>query len=207
MAARNTPQKLVWRARIVLMWADGAGVTTIVRALGKTKRTAYRWRDRYSERGLAGLERDASRPGRRKPLEAAMIARVVEITLHEQPPAATHWTARKLARRVGLSHASVQRIWAAHALKPHLSKTFKVSNDHGSSRRSPTWSGFTWTRPNMPLVLQLTRRAKFKPWTAHRRACRWSRVGRDDDPRLQAKRHDDVVRRTRVAAGQVIGTA
>jgi hypothetical protein len=51
MAGRNTPQKLVWRARIVVMWADGAGVTEIVRATGKTKRTAYRWRDRYLERG------------------------------------------------------------------------------------------------------------------------------------------------------------
>ena len=64
VADRNTPQKLVWRARIVLMWAAGAGVTAIVRALGKTKRTAYRWRDRYLERGIEGLKRDASRPGR-----------------------------------------------------------------------------------------------------------------------------------------------
>src|SRR6266404_6789874 len=127
VAGRNTPQKLVWRARIVLMWADGAGVTAIVRALGKTKKTAYRWRDRYIERGIAGLKRDASRPGRKKPLSAAVIARVVEMTLHEKRPAATHWTARTLAKAVGLSHTSVQRIWAAHGLKPHLVKTFKLS--------------------------------------------------------------------------------
>ena len=63
VAGRNTPQKLVWRARIVLMWAQGAGVTAIVRATGKTKRTAYRWRDRYLACGVAGLERDATRPG------------------------------------------------------------------------------------------------------------------------------------------------
>jgi transposase-like protein len=63
VASRNTPQKLVWRARIVLMWADGAGITEIVQATGKTKRTAYRWRDRYLERGVEGLRRDASRPG------------------------------------------------------------------------------------------------------------------------------------------------
>ena len=61
VADRNTPQKLVWRARIVLMWAEGAGVTAIVRAAGKTKRTAYRWRERYLERGIEGLKRDASR--------------------------------------------------------------------------------------------------------------------------------------------------
>ena len=129
VAGRNTPQKLVWRARIVLMWAAGAGVTAIVRATGKTKKTAYRWRARYIERGVRGLERDASRPGRKKPLDTAMIARVVDMTLHEKPPAGTHCSARKLARTVGLSHTSVQRIWAAHGLKPHLTKTFKLSND------------------------------------------------------------------------------
>jgi transposase len=72
VAGRNTPQKLVWRARIVLLWAQGARVTTIIRATGKTKKTAYRWRDRYIESGVAGLERDASRPGRKPPLDAAI---------------------------------------------------------------------------------------------------------------------------------------
>ena len=97
VAGRNTPQKLVWRARIVLMWAQGAGGAAIVEATGKTKRTAYRWRDRYLERGVEGPRRDASRPGRKKPLDAATIERVVHMTLHEKPPASTHWTGRKLA--------------------------------------------------------------------------------------------------------------
>ncbi len=129
VADRNTPQKLVWRARIVLMWAAGAGVTAIVAATGKTKRTAYRWRDRYLARGIEGLRRDASRPGRKPPLSAMVIERVVQMTLHEKPAAGTHWTARKLAAAVGLSHTSVQRIWAAHELKPHLTRGFKLSND------------------------------------------------------------------------------
>ena len=98
VADRNSPQKLVWRARIVLMWGSQAGVTAIVRATGKTKRTAYRWRDRYLAQGVEGLRRDATRPGRKPPLSAAVIARVVHMTLHETPPGATHWSARKLAR-------------------------------------------------------------------------------------------------------------
>lgn len=97
VADRNTPQKLVWRARIVLMWAEGCGVTAIVRALGKTKKTTYRWRDRYIACGIAGLARDASRPGRKKPLSAAVIERVVEMTLCEKPPAATQWSASRFA--------------------------------------------------------------------------------------------------------------
>ena len=153
IADRNTPQKLVWRARIVLMWADGCGITAIVRATGKTKRTAYRWRDRYLERGVEGLRRDASRPGRKKPLDAAVITRVVDMTLHEKPPAGTHWSARKLARAAGLSHTSVQRIWAAHGLKPHLTKTFKLSNDRQFAEKVQDIIGLYLNPPDKALVL------------------------------------------------------
>jgi transposase len=162
VADRNTPQKLVWRARIVLMWADGAGVTAIVRALGKTKKTAYRWRERYVACGIAGLERDASRPGRKKPLPAATIARVVEMTLHEKPPAATHWTARTLAKAVALSHTSVQRIWAAHGLKPHLTKTFKLSNDKQFVEKVKDVVGLYLDPPDRALVLSVDEKSQIQ---------------------------------------------
>jgi transposase len=162
IASRNTPQKLVWRARIVLMWADRAGVTAIVRALGKTKKTTYRWRDRYIECGIEGLKRDASRPGRKKPLAAALIARVVEMTLHEKPPAATHWTARKLAKAVGLSHTSVQRIWAAHGLKPHLTKTFKLSNDKQFVEKVQDIVGLYVDPPERALVFSVDEKSQIQ---------------------------------------------
>ena len=129
VADRNTPQKLVWRARIVLLSAEQAGKMAIVRGVGKCKRTVDRWQERYLARGLAGLQRDATRRGRKPPLAAATIERVVAMTLHEKPPAATHWSARVMAKAAGISHTSVQRIWKAHGLKPHLVKTFKLSND------------------------------------------------------------------------------
>jgi transposase len=153
VADRNSPQKLVWRARIVLMWAAQAGVTAIVAATGKTKRTAYRWRDRYLARGIEGLRRDASRPGRKPPLSAAVIERVVQMTLHEKPPAGTHWTARKLAAAVGLSHTSVQRIWVAHGLKPHLSRSFKLSNDPMFCEKVQDIVGLYLDPPDKALVL------------------------------------------------------
>jgi transposase len=162
IAGRNTPQKLVWRARIVLMWADRAGVTAIVQALGKTKKTTYRWRDRYVECGIEGLKRDASRPGRKKPLAAAMIARVVDMTLHEKPPATTHWTARKLAKAVGLSHTSVQRIWAAHGLKPHLTKTFKLSNDRQFVEKVEDIVGLYLDPPDRALVLSVDEKSQIQ---------------------------------------------
>lgn len=162
VAGRNTPQKLVWRARIVLMWADGAGITEIVRATGKTKRTAYRWRDRYLERGIEGLQRDASRPGRKKPLDTATIERVVHMTLHDKPPAGTHWSARKLARAVGLSHTSVQRIWAAHGLKPHLTKTFKLSNDPRFTEKVQDIVGLYLNPPDKAMVLCIDEKSQIQ---------------------------------------------
>jgi transposase len=153
VADRNSPQKLVWRAQIVLMWAQGDGVTAIVRATGKTKRTAYRWRDRYVARGVEGLKRDATRPGRKKPLSAEVIKRVVDMTLHEKPPRGTHWSVRKLGKAVGLSPSSVQRIWAAHGLKPHLSKKFKLSNDKEFVEKVRDVVGLYLHPPDKALVL------------------------------------------------------
>ena len=122
---RNTPQKLVWRARIVLLSADRTGVMTITRAIGKSKVTVARWQERYLTKGLDGLRRDATRPGRKPPLHAETIQQVVHKTLHEKPPNGTHWSIRKMAAASGLSRSSIQRIWQAwicglwaHALNP-----------------------------------------------------------------------------------------
>ena len=162
VAGRNTPQKLVWRARIVLMWAEGAGVTAVVRATGKTKRTAYRWCDRYLACGVSGLERDATRPGRKPPLDTATIERVVEMTLNEKPPAGTHWSARKIAKAVGLSHSSVQRIWAAHGLKPHLTRSFKLSNDTKFCEKVQDIVGLYLDPPDKALVLSVDEKSQIQ---------------------------------------------
>ncbi|MFQ5974122.1 MAG: helix-turn-helix domain-containing protein [Alphaproteobacteria bacterium] len=75
------------------------------------------------------LLRDAPRPGRKPRLGAGVIKRVVDMTLHATPPNATHWSVRSMAAAVGISHTSVQRVWKAHGLKPHLVKSFKLSRD------------------------------------------------------------------------------
>jgi transposase len=162
VADRNTPQKLVWRARIVLMSAAGAGTMTIVRALGKSKRTVGRWRERYLAKGVVGLRRDATRPGRKPPLSADIIARVVEMTLHETPPGATHWSVRSMARAVGISHTSVQRIWNAHGLKPHLVKTFKLSNDKRFVEKVMDIVGLYVDPPDKALVLAVDEKSQIQ---------------------------------------------
>src|SRR5215210_7965171 len=86
VSGRNTAQKLVWRARIVLLSADHMGVMAITRAVGKSKVTVARWQERYLAKGIGGLRRDATRPGRKPPLNAETIQQVVHKTLHEKPP-------------------------------------------------------------------------------------------------------------------------
>ena len=162
VSGRNTPQKLVWRARIMLLSAERATITAIVRATGKCKRTVTRWRQRYLEQGVEGLSRDATRPGRKQPLTAAQIARVVDMTLHEKPPAATHWSARTLARAVGLSHTSVQRIWKAHGLKPHLAGSFKLSNDPRFVEKVEDVVGLYIDPPDRALVLSVDEKSQIQ---------------------------------------------
>jgi len=107
----------------------GMGAVEVGREVGVSILTVRRWRRRYRDGGVEGLLKDASRPPRKKPLSAAAINKVVDMTLHAKPPAATHWSVRSMAKASGLSPSSVQRIWKAHGLKPHLTRTFKLSRD------------------------------------------------------------------------------
>jgi len=125
----NTPQKVALRARIVLMSADGQATGEIMRQLGTSTPTVTRWRNRYETAGIPGLLKDRSRSGRKKRIEEGKVREVVEKTLQEKPLQATHWSTRSLAATVGLSPATVQRIWKEHGLKPHLVRSFKLSRD------------------------------------------------------------------------------
>ncbi|HEY4605889.1 MAG TPA: IS630 family transposase, partial [Blastococcus sp.] len=128
-ADRNSPQKHVWRARIVLATADGLGTGEIVRRTGKSKPCVWRWQERFMREGVAGLLRDKTRPPRVPPLSQATIDRVVALTPTEPPGEATHWTAAAMAAATGISISPVQRIWRARKLRPHRVRTFKLSED------------------------------------------------------------------------------
>ena len=126
---RNSPQKHVWRARIVLLTAAGAGTAEIMRAAGVSKTAVWRWQERFMEEGVDGLLRDKTRPSRIPPLAAAVVDRVVALTLDDPPGETTHWTAEAMAKLAGVSVSSVQRIWRAHGLQPHRMRQFKLSTD------------------------------------------------------------------------------
>jgi transposase len=129
VADRNSRQKHVWRARIVLMTADGIGTNTIMRRTGKSKVTVWRWQERFMAQGIDGLLRDKTRPSRIAPLPATVREQTVALTLADPPGEVTYWTAPMMAKRVGISVSSVQRIWHTHGLQPHRVRQFKLSRD------------------------------------------------------------------------------
>ena len=88
-----------------------------------------RWRKRYAQQGLAGILKDKTRPGRIKSISMARKSRLLKMTVGTQPEGATHWSRQSMAKAMGVSPSTVGRVWAAHGLKPHRSKSFKLSKD------------------------------------------------------------------------------
>jgi transposase len=126
---RNAAQKHAWRAEIVLLSADGVGTNDIMRQTGKSKTCVWRWQERFMQEGFDGLLRDKTRPSRIKKLDPLVAERVVALTMEPPPGEATHWTGAAMAKTVGVSVSSVQRIWHMHGLEPHRIRQFKLSKD------------------------------------------------------------------------------
>ena len=151
--ARRLPHRQVIRAQIVTLAADGMDSQDIAKALGVSRPTVQLWRQRFLALRIAGLEKDAPRPGRKPRLSTEKIKAVVEATLHSTPANATHWSTRSMARAQGLSEASVRRIWRQHNLKPHLIETFKLSRDQRFVDKLQDVVGLYLNPPDRALVL------------------------------------------------------
>jgi transposase len=150
---RSNPLRLVQRARIIRMAADGMQNQQIAGELDISRPTVQLWRQRFLAFRLAGIEKDAPRPGRIPEIPAKKVQAVVEATLHTTPPNATHWSSRSMAKAQGLSDATIRRIWKQHNLKPHLLKTFKVSRDKHFVEKLYDVVGLYLNPPDKSLVL------------------------------------------------------
>jgi transposase len=126
---RRTPTRSMKRAKIVLMAAQGEQNKTIAEFLGIDPRQVSRWRQRFVQKRLAGIEKDLPRGGRKATKREQMAPVIIERTTQAKPSHATHWSVRTLADTLGIDKSMVQRVWHASGLKPHLAKTFKVSRD------------------------------------------------------------------------------
>ena len=151
LRAQSIPQALAMRARVVLGSADGESVRALAARLGVTQTTVCLWRRRYRSAGLDGL-RTRPRSGRKRRITTAKEQAVISATLRK-PKAATHWSALRLAKQVGLSSATVHRIWQKHGLQPHRTETFKFSRDPQFDAKLADIVGLYLDPPERALVL------------------------------------------------------
>jgi len=149
----KTPARLMKRAKIVLLAAQGERNEVIAENLGMHRHQVSRWRRRFVERHLAGIDKDLPRAGR-KPSKREQVAHlIIETTTQTKPTAATHWSVRTLGEKLGIDKSMVHRVWRASGLKPHLSKTFKVSNDKKFIEKVIDVVGLYLNPPEHALVL------------------------------------------------------
>lgn len=160
--ARSLPARVVERARVVLHAAMGMQDKQIAQQLGITPEKAARWRNRFLDGGLAALEKDAPRPGRKPTITAEKIAQIVKKTTKEKPANATDWSTRLMAAEMKISEASVRRIWHAHGLKPHLSRTFKLSNDPDFAAKLEAIVGLYLSPPEHAIVLSVDEKSQIQ---------------------------------------------
>ena len=150
---RSFPLRLVQRAQIIRMAADGVLSQDIARDLSVSRPTVQLWRQRFLALRLPGLEKDAPRPGRIPEIAKKKIDAVIEATLHTTPKNATHWSTRSMAAAQSISRMAVQRIWKQHNLKPHLVETFKLSRDTHFIEKLTDVVGLYLNPPDRALVL------------------------------------------------------
>ena len=141
--------RLAQRARIVLLAADGIPNKDIAQQLDIGRVQVSRWRERYAQSRLSGIERDLPRGA---PPAKVDVARLVELTTQTKPKAATHWSTRTMAAELGVSAASVSRHWRANGLKPHIVRGFKVSRDPQFVEKLENIVGLYMSPPEHALV-------------------------------------------------------
>jgi transposase len=162
VAGRNSPQKHVWRAQIILLTADGCGTSEIMRRTSKAKTVVWRWQERFMQTGVDGLLRDKTRPARIPPLASEIAERVVALTLADPPGATTHWTAVAMAEASGISASSVRRIWRSHGLQPHRMRQFKLSNDPQFAAKLRDIVGLYVDPPTHAVVLSVDEKSQIQ---------------------------------------------
>jgi transposase len=151
--AGSTPQQVVLRARIILGASQGQSDQRIARELKVQRRTCALWRRRACDQGIGCVWEIASGRGCKTFYGKAEVARIVEATLQTKPKGATHWSTRTLAREQGVSKNTIHRIWREHQLKPHLTKSFKLSRDPQFLEKLTDVVGVYLTPPQNAVVL------------------------------------------------------
>ncbi|GAC1663873.1 MAG: IS630-like element ISMsm5 family transposase [Candidatus Limnocylindrales bacterium] len=159
--AGRTEQRLATRARIVLRAVEGQPNNRIAAELHVAPMTVLLWRRRFARERLAGLH-DAARPGRERVYGRAERDRVIALTLSAPPAGLSHWSSRRLAREVGMSTRTVQRIWKEAGLQPHRTETFKFSTDPELEAKVRDVVGLYLDPPARAIVLSLDEKTQIQ---------------------------------------------
>jgi transposase len=157
----KTEQRVALRARIVLGAAAGKSNAALAKELKTSRPTVIDWRARFAGGGMAALYDDRPRGRSFRPLVRAKQAEVIART-QTAPPQATQWSCRRMAEICGISKASVQRIWQANGLKPHLVKTFKLSNDPDFIEKLEDVVGLYMNPPDRALVFCIDEKSQIQ---------------------------------------------
>ena len=157
----KTEQRIALRARIVLGAAAGKSNKALARELKTSRPTVLDWRQRFAEGGVKALYDDRPRGRSFKPLARAKEAEIITKT-QGAPPQATQWSCSSMAKVCGVSKASVQRVWHANGLKPHLLKTFKLSNDPDFIEKLEDVVGLYMNPPDHALVFCIDEKSQIQ---------------------------------------------
>jgi len=153
LAALGTPQQVALRCRIVLAASSGKTEFQIASALNVNRKTVRLWRDRFTREGLQGLWEIAPGRGRKPTYGPDRIKAVIDTTLQSKPKGSTHWSCRTLAADQGVSKSTVNNILRSHNLKPHRTKTFKLSRDPRFLEKLTDVVGLYLNPPDKAIIL------------------------------------------------------
>ena len=159
---RTTPVRVAERCRIVLLAAEGLQDKQIAERISVAPLMASRWRSRFLSQGVAGLVKDAPRPGRTPTITAEKVSEITAKTAQTTPVNATRWSCSKMARLAGISESSVGRIWRVHGLKPHRVESFKTSNDPEFAAKLENIVGLYLDPPEHALVLSVDEKSQIQ---------------------------------------------
>ena len=154
-SSHGTPQQVGLHCRIILGALAGQDNVSIAEDLGVSRPTVQLWRTRVREQGIGAVWRIASGRGRKPQYDQAQRAAIIKATLQSKPKGMTHWSCRLMAEAQEVSKNTVNRLWQLHNLKPHLSRTFKLSRDAKFLEKLTDVVGLYLNPPHKALVLCL----------------------------------------------------
>jgi transposase len=160
--SRTAAHRDVQRAKALLMASDGFATTRIAMEIGVSPATVTRWRERFEQEGLKASVKVRPGRGRKPSIGPEKVQAIVHATLHQKPEGETHWSCRSMARAQGVSHATVQKIWAARGLRPHRTETFKLSTDPRFEEKLVDVVGLYLNPPEHAIVLSMDEKSQIQ---------------------------------------------